>query len=119
MERKNSSIRYSEDTKKPKTTPKKETIKKEPTTTDRDAFYNNRENELNKKEELLDDKEMALAEGLDEIIDLKQKVDAIINAQKEELFSYCSVSEESALKMKEVTLEVQKKLQETIEKIQE
>lgn len=87
--------------------------------TDREKFFNNRENELNRKEELLNDREMALAEGLDEIVSLKDRVDTIINEQKEELFSYCSVSEESALKMKEVTLEVQKKLKETIEKIQE
>ena len=71
------------------------------------------------REEELDDKEMALAVSVEEIAKLKEKVDKIIKDQKEELFSYCSVSEESALKMKEVILEIQKMLEETLEKIQE
>ena len=79
----------------------------------------NKEIALKKREEELNDKEMALAEGLEEILALKEKVDAIIKAQQAELFSYCSVSEESALKMKEVTLEIQKMLDETVRKIQE
>lgn len=71
------------------------------------------------RQEHLDDREMAIAQSLEEIINLKNKVDAIIKAQKEELFSYCSVSEESALKMRDAILEVQKALDETIKKIQE
>lgn len=71
------------------------------------------------RQEKLDDREMAIAQSLEEIINLKNKVDAIIKAQKEELFSYCSVSEESALKMRDAILEVQKALDETIKKIQE
>ena len=72
-----------------------------------------------KREEELDDREMALAVSVEEIVKLKEKVDKIIKDQKEELFSYCSVSEESAMKMKEAILEVQKMLEETLEKIQE
>lgn len=85
----------------------------------KDKELERKEAELKKREAELDDREMALSVALDELIELKNKVDKIIKDQKEELFSYCSVSEESALKMKEVTLEVQKNLKETIEKIQE
>lgn len=94
-------------------------VYKEKLVDDKEKLLSKREDELNKREELLNDREMAIAEGLDEIVSLKERVDEVINAQKEELFSYCSVSEESALKMKEVTLEVQKRLKEAIEKIQE
>jgi len=78
-----------------------------------------KEAELNVREEMLNDREMAIAASLDELIELKKKVDQIIKDQESELFGYCSVSEESALKMKEVTLEVKKRLDETIRKIQE
>ena len=122
-ERKNNSLRYNEkyneELKKAKQAQKNNATVKDSNISDREKMLDKRENALNEKEEILNDREMALAEGLDEIVVLKDSVDAIIKAQQDELFGYCSVSEEFGLKMKEITLEVQKKLKETVEKIQE
>ena len=50
-----------------------------------------KEAELNLREEMLNDREMAIAASLDELIELKKKVDQIIKDQESELFGYCSV----------------------------